>query len=181
MNQGLWRAGINVWSCISGLNMLIIMNTVARTVENERIQRYRHRRYVNRPAASAKNEYQRRVSPIVLNGGLSRLSHKPAMKTERTSKAEDDNTTAAVRQLRFLPETTGLSSFTRNETTAPAAERSTADMPNHMKAFQVIISFVCSSSFRTVYEKKHCSSKHHQNTGNCSIFPRFADNLQNTI
>ena len=37
MNHGLWRAGISVWSCISGFRTFNRMNTVESTVENDKI------------------------------------------------------------------------------------------------------------------------------------------------
>ena len=65
----------------------MIINTVARTVEYERIHLYRHLIYVKRPAIIAKKEYQSLVSPIVRRGGLSNVSHKPAMNEARTTTA----------------------------------------------------------------------------------------------
>jgi hypothetical protein len=81
--------------------MFIIMNTVARTVENERIHLYLHLRYVKRPAKIAKNEYHRRVSPIVLKGGRSRLIHRPAMNEASTASDAKAHMIAPLRLRRY--------------------------------------------------------------------------------
>ena len=79
-NQGLCSAGMSVFEWISGLNRLTQMNTRAIIVLNESIHLYLHLLYTIIPATGMKNEYQRRVSPIVLSGGLSREIHIPSMK-----------------------------------------------------------------------------------------------------
>ena len=82
-NQGLCKAGISVVLWISGLKRLTQMKTSARMVEKESIQRYRHRLQVMMPATGRKNEYQRRVSPMVRKGGRSRLIQRPQMKAKK--------------------------------------------------------------------------------------------------
>ena len=76
--------------------MFINMNTVARTVENESIHLYFQRTYVNNPATKAKNEYHRRVSPIVFKGGRSRLSQSPEMNTARIINERNDKVMAVL-------------------------------------------------------------------------------------
>ena len=56
------------------------MNTPASTVENNMIHLYFQREYVNNPAIRMKKEYHKRVSPIVLIGGRSRVAHSMAIK-----------------------------------------------------------------------------------------------------
>jgi hypothetical protein len=69
--------------------MLITTKTVARTVEKDKIHLYRHRRYVKSPDNSAKKEYQRRVSPMVFNGGRPRLVQRNTTKADITNMARD--------------------------------------------------------------------------------------------
>jgi hypothetical protein len=80
--------------------MFIMMKTVARTVGKDRIHLKRHLIYVNKPAKRAKNEYHRRVSPIVLSGGLSRPIHISMMNAAiDASEAEAEETAAVLRRL----------------------------------------------------------------------------------
>jgi hypothetical protein len=51
---------------------------------------------VNNPAAKAKNEYHRRVSPIVFKGGRSRLSQSPEMNTARIINERNDKVMAVL-------------------------------------------------------------------------------------
>lgn len=76
---------------------------------------------------SAKKEYQRRVSPIVLRGGRSRLIHKRAMKEASESRDAVLKVTASLR-------------LSDSDRTAAAAERVEADIPNHMNRSHVISS-----------------------------------------
>ena len=85
-NQGLCRAGISVLEWISGLKRLTQMNTSAKIVENESIHLYLQRLYTMSPASGRKNEYQRRVSPIVLNGGRSKEIHIIRIKLKNTAR-----------------------------------------------------------------------------------------------
>ena len=78
------------------------MNTVARTVEKDNIHLYFHLIYVNSPDSNAKKEYQRRVSPIVLRGGLPRLVHRPQIKTLIDITAKKVSSSAHSLALRAL-------------------------------------------------------------------------------
>ena len=88
----------------------------------------------------AKNEYQRRVSPIVRSGGLSSPIQSPAMNTAITISEAVVNETAMLRRLRYFNDDSDQWSFAHNDTTAPAAESREAKVPNHMNALQVMIS-----------------------------------------
>lgn len=157
------------------------MKTVARTVENDSIHLYLQRRYVNNPAKSAKKEYHRRVSPIVLKGGLSRSIHKRAMKVAITTRADEAKKTAKARRRRYRRDDSAQCSLAAAENAAPDSERTTADMPNHIKLSQKPISALLSISFaRPSHKKQQSPSQHHNNAGNCCIFPRLAYNLQYT-
>jgi hypothetical protein len=69
-------------------------------VEKDSIHLKRHLIYVNKPAKRAKNEYHRRVSPIVLSGGLSRPIHISMMNAAiAASEAEAEETAAVLRRL----------------------------------------------------------------------------------
>ena len=119
----------------------------------------------------AKNEYHRRVSPIVLSGGLSRLIQSPMMNAARTVTAEDDNIVASIRG---LPGQSDLFP-SKNAAAAPAAERRTEVSPNQMKLFQLIIS---SAFTRSLNEKKSCTCQHHYDSCQCRVFPRFMHQLK---
>lgn len=119
--------------------MFMIMNTAANTVEYDNIHLYRHLMYVNRPASIAKKEYHNLVSPRVRKGGLSSVSHSPMMKEASTAIADPEKEMAKVRRLRYRIEDTDQWSLAHIETTAPQADRTTDDIPNHMKLSQVII------------------------------------------
>ena len=64
------------------------------------------------PAKGRKNEYHRRVSPIVRNGGRSRLIHMATMKAKNSRRP----TTVKVKARRDL---------LRHEAQAPMAQQST--------------------------------------------------------
>ena len=119
--------------------MLMIINTVARTVEYDNIHLYRQRRYVKRPEINAKKEYHRRVSPIVHIGGLSKLIHKPMMNAARTATAALLNMMARPRRRLYLNEDTDQWSLAQSAITAPAADKTAEVIPNHMNESQVII------------------------------------------
>ena len=75
------------------------------------------------PANGRKNEYQRRVSPIVRSGGRSRLTHMATMKLKKSSRP-----TAVSREAdRDLP---------FHAVQAPAIQRSTEGAAKYMKWFQ---------------------------------------------
>ena len=101
MNYMLWSAGMSDWSCISGLTMFMIENTVETTVEKESIHLYFHLRYVIVPAIPIKREYHSLVSPIVLRGGLSSEVHNPAINAANTTVSAVDSRTA---NLLLLPD-----------------------------------------------------------------------------
>ena len=63
------------------------INTVARSVEKESIQRNLQRTYVNSPAINKKSEYHSRVSPMVRSGGRSRVIHSERMKSTKSAIA----------------------------------------------------------------------------------------------
>ena len=118
MNQMLCSAGMSVWSCISGLRMLITMNTVAISVEKESIQRNLQRKYVKSPAKSIKSEYHRRVSPMVRNGGRSRVIHSEAMKSTKRAIAVALHAMAMLLLSRLHSAKTAEESESRNTATA---------------------------------------------------------------
>jgi hypothetical protein len=64
-------------------------------VEKDKIHLYFHLIYVKRPAKIAKKEYHNLVSPVVLNGGRSRLIHKPQINTAKAHADRTDMTIAA--------------------------------------------------------------------------------------
>ena len=115
------------------------MNTVARTVEYERIHLYLHLTYVKRPAINAKNEYHSLVSPMVRKGGLSRVSHMPIMNEARTATAAPVKEIAIVRRRLYRTDDTDQWSFAHIETTAPQADSATESNPKNMKLSQVMI------------------------------------------
>ena len=119
MNHTLCKAGISDWSCISGFNKLITTNTVDNKVENDNIQRYFHRIYVRSQAIPMKNEYHKRVSPIVRKGGRCRYSHNPAIKMPNTI------ITAMVKPTAIL-----LLVEERSANTAPANHKPTDSVAN---------------------------------------------------
>ena len=61
------------------------MNTSDRMVEKVRIHLYFQREYTISPASGRKNEYHRRVSPIVLSGGRSSEIHIATIKLKNTN------------------------------------------------------------------------------------------------
>jgi hypothetical protein len=79
---GLIKAGIKERECISGLTKLMIVKTADKTAVKANNQEYFQRLKASNPAADRKNEYQRRVSPMVRMGGLSSLSHRPIIKAK---------------------------------------------------------------------------------------------------
>jgi hypothetical protein len=90
------------------------------SVLNERIHLYRHLTYTAIPASERKNEYHRRVSPIVRIGGRSRAIHIPIIKAINTAEPAADATTAVQRRL------------LRNASTAPATQHITAMAAYHI-------------------------------------------------
>ena len=102
-----------------------MMKTVARTVEKDRIHLYLHLIYVNSPETKAKNEYHRRVSPIVRKGGLPRLVHNSTMNEART-RSDADPHADAIRRL------------SHRAISAPAADNTAAEIPNHMNTSHVM-------------------------------------------
>ena len=80
MNHGLCKAGISVWSWISGLAMFIMVKTVAKRAEKNKIHLYRQRRNVASPQMLMKKAYHNLVSPMVRSGGRCRPAHNPIMK-----------------------------------------------------------------------------------------------------
>ena len=83
VNHGLCKAGIRVLLCISGLKILIQINTNDRIKLKLSIHLYLQRLYVISPANGRKKEYHRRVSPIVRIGGRSSEIHIPTMKQKK--------------------------------------------------------------------------------------------------
>lgn len=137
---------------------------------------------MKRPAKSAKKEYHRRVSPIVLKGGLSSPAQRHIMKAARAASDADANDTAIVLRRRYLSDDCDQWSFAHIETTAPAAERSTEGIPNHMKLSHVIISVILPiSSLRASDEKQEGTHKHHYHSCQCKVFPWFTHNLDDAV
>ena len=64
------------------------MNTTDKSVEKESIHLYFQRKKTISPAKGRKNEYQRRVSPIVLSGGRSNDTHINRMKAKNTNSPD---------------------------------------------------------------------------------------------
>ena len=126
MNQGLCKAGIKDWSCISGLSRFKRMNTVDSIVENESIHLYFHLMYVNSPAIVAKNEYHSLVSPMVLRGGRPRVIQRPQMKPAIVKAERTDVRHAALRRR-------------DNDAADAATERATAPQAKYMNVPQSII------------------------------------------
>ena len=62
------------------------MNTRARIVENDRIHLYFHLEYTISPTKGRKNEYHRRVSPIVRRGGRSKDIHMERINEKNTNR-----------------------------------------------------------------------------------------------
>lgn len=161
--------------------MFIMMKTVARTVEKDRIHLKRHLIYVNKPAKRAKNEYHRRVSPIVLSGGLSRPIHISMMNAAiDASEAEAEETAAVLRRL-YRDDEADQWSLAQTDTTAATAENRMAVMPNHMKLSHVIISFSFITSCWSSYEKKQSTGNHHDDSDDCCIFPRFTHYFEDAV
>lgn len=79
----------------------------------------------------AKNEYHNLVSPIVLKGGLPRLTHNPAIKAARTI------TEPAEKQIDNILD--GSLEVLIADRTAATEERNTAAAANHMNISQVTI------------------------------------------
>ena len=148
--------------------MFIIMNTVASTVEKDRIHLYLHRRYVNSPATRAKKEYHSRVSPIVRKGGRPRVIHNPAMKNANTAAEA-----AAVPMAAFL--------LAHADMTAPATESVTEAMANHMKLSHVIISLFLRTFAWTGDKEQQSTGKHHHDAGSGGMFPWLSDYLDDTV
>lgn len=82
---------------------------------------------MNSPERRANNEYHSLVSPIVRNGGLSRDNHRPAIKIVSMRVPSEARHTAVV-----------LLSLAKNAEKEAAADNTIAEIPNHMKASQVI-------------------------------------------
>ena len=171
MNQGLCNAGINVWSCISGLRIFSNMKTVANTVEYDNIHLYLHFRYVKSPANNAKKEYQSLVSPIVLRGGRPNVIQNPAIKHPRSIIDSIDRMTE-----NFLP-------FLKKAIAAAAKDNKTDGAANQMNDSQVIIilCFFYNCSLWTIEKQEQCPCEKHQYSCCHSIFPWFPDNLQYAV
>ena len=135
--------------------MFIIMKTAARTAENGSIHLYRHRMYVKIPERYAKNEYQSRVSPIVLNGGRSRPTHNHAM------KAATDATESRERHMAATLRDADL----KHDRTAPVDESRMADMPKYMNSFHVTIRHRFSFFDRARKKHQKGSANDHKDTG----------------
>ena len=137
---------------------------------------------MKRPAKRAKNEYHRRVSPIVLKGGLSSPVQRQIMKAARAANDADANDTAIVLRRRYLSDDCDQWSLAHIETTAPAAERSTEGIPNHIKLSHVIISVILPiSSLRTACKKQEGSGQHHNDSDKRGIFPRLFHDLNDAV
>jgi hypothetical protein len=104
------------------------INTTDISVLNESIHLYRHLTYTTIPASDRKNEYHKRVSPIVRSGGRSSESHIPTMKAKNIAEPMDD--TAVV----------GFTPLPCRAITAPITQQSVAAAANHIKYSHVIVS-----------------------------------------
>ena len=118
----------------------------------------------------AKNEYHKRVSPIVLNGGLPRLIHNPAMNAARTITEDAEKNTDS-----FLDGSLEL--FTA-ERTAATEDSSTEEAANQMNISQLTIE--SGFRFRAFQEQHESTGKHHDYAGHSRIFPRFTHHLHDT-
>ena len=162
--------------------MFITMNTVARTVENDRIHLKRHHIYVKRPESRAKNEYHSLVSPIVFKGGRPRLTHRRTMNAAMIRMESELNEIAHPLRCRYLTEDTDQWSFAQNAENAPPADNIAADIPNHMKRSHVMASVCYIVISPRATDKEHeRSCKHHDHSGQGAIPPRFSYYLEYAV
>jgi hypothetical protein len=82
------------------------------------IHLYFQREYVNNPAIRMKKEYHKRVSPIVLIGGRSRVAHSIAIKPPIARMASDIVAIATV--LRSFLNVAQVAAIAAINTTMPA-------------------------------------------------------------
>ena len=88
----------------------------------------------------------------------------------------------AVGVFLYLTDEADQWSFAQSATTAPTAEKAAADIPNHMKRSQVIISVIVRiPSSRASDEKQEGTGDHHYHSGQGAISPRLPDNLYDTV
>jgi hypothetical protein len=82
----------------------MMIKTVDKRAEKDKIHLYFHLRYVKSPETIAKNEYHKRVSPIVRIGGRSKEIHIPTINIEKTpSEIRVDVNAPILYKAEFLP------------------------------------------------------------------------------
>ena len=93
--------------------------TIDMTLLKDSIHLYLQRAYTATPATERKNEYHRRVSPIVRMGGRSSDTHIPMMKARNTAEPQSDTATAPHGRRALYA------------ATAPAIQHAAATAPYH--------------------------------------------------
>lgn len=126
INHGLCRAGMSVWSWISGFRILIMANTAPTTVEKDKIHGYLQRIYVSSPDTLMKKVYHNLVSPMVRKGGRCTYIQNPAINTAKTSIPKLVNRMARRRR-----------SLENNATAAPHPHNTMDAKANHLKLYHV--------------------------------------------
>ena len=121
------------------------------------------------PANGRKNEYHKRVSPIVRIGGRSKEIHMPTMKLKKTAKP---------RQVKVYTTTGRLPRMQRKLPIPRKVKRQWQTEQNNPNSYRLLLSFFC--SFRCIDKQVDCPQHHHYDAGIYSRKPGIAYQFKNT-
>ena len=121
------------------------------------------------PANGRKNEYHKRVSPIVRIGGRSKEIHMPTMKLKKTAKP---------RQVKVYTTTGRLPRHAAKAPIPRKVKRQWQTEQNNPNSYRLLLSFFC--SFRCIDKQADCPQHHHYDAGIYSRKPGIAYQFKNT-
>ena len=124
------------------------------------------------PANGRKNEYHKRVSPIVRIGGRSKEIHMPTMKLKKTAKPRQVKVYTTTGRLPRQCQTKSSQSPRKSQSEQWQTEQ------NNPNSYRLLLSFFC--SFRCIDKQADCPQHHHYDAGIYSRKPGIAYQFKNT-
>lgn len=121
------------------------------------------------PANGRKNEYHKRVSPIVRIGGRSKEIHMPTMKLKRQPSPDKS---------KCIPLPDVYHAMQRQLPIPRKVKRQWQTEQNNPNSYRLLLSFFC--SFRCIDKQADCPQHHHYDAGIYSRKPGIAYQFKNT-